>query len=137
MFFFTATDDEIDNNPLGLRTSTSSWSQLFYFKSRMNVIGRLFAYVVQKLRGPAYRSCPCNVDIQADLVLYTRLVYAIPNYMAPSRKGKTSGVSASSFLDLQAEIAKHEAEFSKNKAAGQTALVGGVKRPDKVRNNTR
>ncbi|KAK7690787.1 hypothetical protein QCA50_005887 [Cerrena zonata] len=51
--------------------------------------------------------------------------------MAPSQRGKTSGVSASSFLDLQAEIAKHEADFAKNKAAGQTALVGGVKRPDK------
>ena len=52
--------------------------------------------------------------------------------MAPSRKAKASGVSSSSFFDLQAEIAKHEADFAKNKASGQTTLVGGVKRPDKV-----
>ncbi|CAL1716520.1 unnamed protein product [Somion occarium] len=51
--------------------------------------------------------------------------------MATSRKGKASGVSTSSFFDLRAEIAKHEEEFVKNKAAGQTTLVGGVKRPDK------
>lgn len=54
------------------------------------------------------------------------------DFMATSRKGKASGVSTSSFFDLRAEIAKHEEEFVKNKAAGQTTLVGGVKRPDKV-----
>ena len=49
-----------------------------------------------------------------------------------SAKGK--GVSTSSFFDLRAEIAKHEEEFKKNKAAGKgKAVVGGVKRPGKVR----
>lgn len=53
--------------------------------------------------------------------------------MAPSNKAKAAGVSASSFFDLKAELAKHEEEFTKNKAAGKsTALVGGVKRPEKV-----
>lgn len=43
-------------------------------------------------------------------------------------------MSASSFLDLKAELAKQEEDFAKNKAAGKgAALVGGVKRPDKVR----
>lgn len=46
-------------------------------------------------------------------------------------KGKGKGVSTSSFFELRAEIAKHEEEFTKNKAAGKTAIVGGVKRPDK------
>ncbi|EGN98700.1 hypothetical protein SERLA73DRAFT_122590 [Serpula lacrymans var. lacrymans S7.3] len=52
--------------------------------------------------------------------------------MAPTNKAKASGVSASSFFDLKAELAKHEAEFKKNKAAGKAAeLVGGLARPDK------
>lgn len=53
--------------------------------------------------------------------------------MAPSNKAKTAGVSASSFFDLKAELAKQEEEFAQSKAAGKAkALVGGVKRPDKV-----
>ncbi|KAI0925988.1 hypothetical protein AcV5_008570 [Taiwanofungus camphoratus] len=52
--------------------------------------------------------------------------------MAPSNKAKTAGVSASSFFDLKAELAKQEEEFAQSKAAGKAkALVGGVKRPDK------
>ncbi|KAH9928618.1 uncharacterized protein B0H18DRAFT_874756 [Fomitopsis serialis] len=52
--------------------------------------------------------------------------------MAPKNKAKAAGVSASSFFDLKAELAKQEEEFVKNKTAGKaTALVGGVKRPDK------
>lgn len=48
-------------------------------------------------------------------------------------KSKSSGVSTSTFFDLRAEIAKHEEEFAKNKAAGKgRAIMGGVKRPDKV-----
>lgn len=54
--------------------------------------------------------------------------------MAPKNKAKAAGVSASSFFDLKAELAKQEEDFAKNKAAGKgAALVGGVKRPDKVR----
>lgn len=54
--------------------------------------------------------------------------------MAPSNKARAAGVSASSFLDLKAELAKKEEQFVKDKAAGKgTSLVGGVKRPDKVR----
>ncbi|KAI0072538.1 hypothetical protein K474DRAFT_1678587 [Panus rudis PR-1116 ss-1] len=52
--------------------------------------------------------------------------------MAPTTgKVKSTGVSTSTFFDLRAEIAKHEEEFAKNKAAGKNAIVGGVKRPDK------
>lgn len=54
--------------------------------------------------------------------------------MAPVPKAKAAGVSAGSFLDLKAELAKKEEEFAQKKAAGKSrAVVGGVKRPDKVR----
>ncbi|KAG5638902.1 hypothetical protein H0H81_008963 [Sphagnurus paluster] len=50
--------------------------------------------------------------------------------MPPTNKSKAKGVSASSFLDLKAELSKQEAEFSK--AAGSANyVIGGVKRPDK------
>ena len=53
--------------------------------------------------------------------------------MAPTKKAKAAGVSASSFLDLKAELAKQETEFSKKKAVGgQSYIVGGIQRPDKV-----
>lgn len=52
--------------------------------------------------------------------------------MAPTNKARAAGVSASSFFDLKAEIAKKEDEFVRNKAAGGSKYtVGGVKRPDK------
>ena len=54
--------------------------------------------------------------------------------MAPTKKAKAAGVSASSFLDLKAELAKQETEFSKKKAVGgQSYTVGGIQRPEKVR----
>jgi hypothetical protein len=55
--------------------------------------------------------------------------------MPPKNKAKAAGISASSFFDLKAELTKQEDEFAKNKAAGKsnTTIVGGVKRPDKVR----
>lgn len=53
--------------------------------------------------------------------------------MAPTNKAKKAGVSASSFFDLKAELAKKEEQFARDKAAGMSAsLAGGVKRPDKV-----
>ncbi|KAG6878219.1 hypothetical protein C0993_010640 [Termitomyces sp. T159_Od127] len=52
--------------------------------------------------------------------------------MPPSSNSKGKGVSVSSFLDLKGEIARQEAEFAKTKAAGKY-VIGGVKRPDKVR----
>jgi hypothetical protein len=52
--------------------------------------------------------------------------------MAPGKKSKSAGVSAASFLNLKAEIAKQQDEFARNKAAGKSAIVGGVQRPDKV-----
>lgn len=52
-------------------------------------------------------------------------------------KSKGKGVSASSFFDLKAELSKQEQEFTKNKAAGKSYIVGGVKRPDKVCCNLR
>ncbi|KAG1887299.1 hypothetical protein F4604DRAFT_1241607 [Suillus subluteus] len=52
--------------------------------------------------------------------------------MAPTNKARAAGVSASSFFDLKAEIAKKEDEFARTKAAGGSKyMVGGVKRPDK------
>ena len=52
--------------------------------------------------------------------------------MAPTNKAKAAGVSASSFLDLKAELSRKEDEFAKAKASGASAVIGGVKRPDKV-----
>lgn len=55
-----------------------------------------------------------------------------------SSKAKATGVSATSFFDLKAELSKKEAEFAKAKAEGlNTTIVGGVKRPDKVRRRNR
>ena len=48
-------------------------------------------------------------------------------------KGKA--ISVSSIFDLKSEIAKQEAEFAKEKAAGKPYVVGGIKRPDKVRDS--
>lgn len=54
--------------------------------------------------------------------------------MPPKNKAKAAGISASSFFDLKAELSKQEDDFAKSKAAGKsTLIVGGVKRPDKVR----
>lgn len=53
--------------------------------------------------------------------------------MSHAAKAKAKGVSATSFFDLKAELSKQEAEFAKNKAAGgNTQIVGGLKKPDKV-----
>ncbi|KAG9016638.1 hypothetical protein FRB90_002704 [Tulasnella sp. 427] len=50
-------------------------------------------------------------------------------------KARTAGVSASSFLDLKAELSKAETEFKKAKASGSGGkpepIVGGVKREGK------
>ncbi|KAF8206519.1 hypothetical protein K438DRAFT_1578109 [Mycena galopus ATCC 62051] len=52
--------------------------------------------------------------------------------MSGKAKAKAKGISASSFLDLKAELSKQEDEFTRNKAAGKSSyVVGGVKRPDK------
>ncbi|KAG1733608.1 uncharacterized protein EDB91DRAFT_1057363 [Suillus paluster] len=52
--------------------------------------------------------------------------------MAPANKARAAGVSASSFFDLKAELAKKEDEFTRSKAAGGSRYtVGGIKRPDK------
>jgi hypothetical protein len=57
--------------------------------------------------------------------------------MSHNSKAKAKGISTTSFFDLKAELSKQETEFTKNKAAGKsTAIVGGVKRPDKVRLNS-
>lgn len=65
------------------------------------------------------------------LTCYTNL--SEPERMAPTNKAKKAGVSASSFFDLKAELAKKEEQFARDKAAGMSAsLAGGVKRPDKV-----
>ena len=50
-----------------------------------------------------------------------------------SSKAKAKGVSATSFFDLKAELSKKETEFLKARAEGRNlAVVGGLKRPDKV-----
>jgi hypothetical protein len=43
--------------------------------------------------------------------------------MPPKNKAKAAGVSASSFLDLKAELSKHEEEFAKNKDAGKSTAI--------------
>ncbi|TFK47864.1 hypothetical protein OE88DRAFT_1636114 [Heliocybe sulcata] len=45
--------------------------------------------------------------------------------MAPVTKAKAAGVSASSFLDLKAELAKHEEQSSKTKGPKNTPLYAG------------
>lgn len=53
--------------------------------------------------------------------------------MAPTTKSKSKAISASSFLELKAELAKKEEEIAKLKAAGKsTTIAGGPKRLDKV-----
>lgn len=52
--------------------------------------------------------------------------------MGSLNKAKAAGVSASSFLDLKAELSKHESDLAKKKASGRTYEVGGVQRTDKV-----
>ncbi|KDQ57185.1 hypothetical protein JAAARDRAFT_194353 [Jaapia argillacea MUCL 33604] len=51
--------------------------------------------------------------------------------MAPVDKAKAAGVSATSFLDLKAELAKHQDDFSKQKGSAKNAGVfsGGPKKP--------
>lgn len=39
--------------------------------------------------------------------------------MAPKDKARAAGVSASSFIDLGAELEKQKQEFNKNRAAGK------------------
>ncbi|KAI5120203.1 hypothetical protein M0805_006309 [Coniferiporia weirii] len=51
--------------------------------------------------------------------------------MAPSKRAKAAGVSASSFLDLKAELAKEESEITRRKNGAQP--VGGVPRNGKGR----
>lgn len=53
--------------------------------------------------------------------------------MSHKSKAKAKGISTTSFFDLKAELSKQEADFTKSKAAGKTTIVGGVPRPDKVR----
>ena len=83
-------------------------------------IGRLLHGVHDRLVSFAHTVAPASV------------LYFL---MAPVPKAKAAGVSASSFLDLKAELAKKEGEFALKKAAGKSTegLIGGVKRPDKVR----
>ncbi|EPQ54045.1 hypothetical protein GLOTRDRAFT_62527, partial [Gloeophyllum trabeum ATCC 11539] len=45
--------------------------------------------------------------------------------MAPVNKAKAAGVSASSFLDLKAELAKHEEQSSKTKGPRNTPVFAG------------
>jgi hypothetical protein len=48
-----------------------------------------------------------------------------------TNKAKATGISASSFLDLKAELSVHQQEFLKNKAAGNTT-IRGLGKPVKV-----
>ena len=49
--------------------------------------------------------------------------------MAPTNKAKAAGVSAGSFLELRAQVAKQKESLSK----GSTTAVGGKKKVEKVR----
>ena len=58
---------------------------------------------------------------------------AVVYFLMSSSKAKAKGVSATSFFDLKAELSKKETEFLRARAEGRSlAVVGGVKRPDKV-----
>ncbi|GAA5908764.1 hypothetical protein JCM6882_008201 [Rhodosporidiobolus microsporus] len=46
-------------------------------------------------------------------------------------KSKAAPVTSSSFLDLKAQISKHEDEFNKSKQIGQSTIAGGVPRGSK------
>ena len=46
--------------------------------------------------------------------------------MPPVDKAKAAGISASSFFDLKAELAKKEEEFAKNKAAAVQRTGAGT-----------
>lgn len=47
---------------------------------------------------------------------------------------KALNISSSSLFGLKAELSKRQDELTRNKALGKgSAIVGGVKRPDKVR----
>ena len=52
--------------------------------------------------------------------------------MAPNTKTKSKAISASSFLELKAELAKKEEDLTKLKAAGHSTTVQGAKRTVKV-----
>ncbi|KAG0705651.1 hypothetical protein DFH29DRAFT_1029763 [Suillus ampliporus] len=70
-----------------------------------------------------------------DSIPYTNHTLALLALTFPrmaTNKAKKAGVSATSFFDLKAEIAKKEDEFARTKAAGGSRYtVGGIKRPDK------
>lgn len=72
------------------------------------------------------RLSPCHLNFLSSVVVALS--------MAPANKARAAGVSASSFLDLKAELSKKEEQFAQDKVAGKnTSLIGSVKRPDKVR----
>lgn len=52
-------------------------------------------------------------------------------------KARAAGVTATSFWDLKSELVKQEETFSKAKSLGNNAIIGGVKRADKVSSTSR
>ncbi|RXW21043.1 hypothetical protein EST38_g4801 [Candolleomyces aberdarensis] len=86
---------------------------------------------IETLRTLYLEANPCQTN---DMANYRRKVMlTLPQLtQIDATKAKAKGISTSSFFDLKAELSKQEAEFTKNKAAGNsTTIVGGVKRPDK------
>lgn len=93
---------------------------------------------LRECRGSMLPVCPVSSPLRSPrcLFLSTTTTRVTQFLMAP--KSRSGAVSSASFLDLKAELSKKEDEFKKSKARGNgkaEAIVGGVKREEKVRSN--
>ena len=52
--------------------------------------------------------------------------------MSGKKEATSTGVSSRTQLNLKALLAEQQEQVARNKAAGQSRIEGGVKRPDKV-----
>ena len=52
--------------------------------------------------------------------------------MSAKKEATSTGVSSRTQLNLKALLAEQQEQVARNKAAGQSRIEGGVKRPDKV-----
>lgn len=52
--------------------------------------------------------------------------------MSAKKEVTSTGVSSRTQLNLKALLAEQQEQVARNKAAGQSRIEGGVKRPDKV-----
>ena len=55
-----------------------------------------------------------------------------PTSMSARKEATSTGVSSRTQLNLKALLAEQQEQVARNKAAGQSRIEGGVKRPEKV-----